>query len=93
MDKVYETYRNEMSGKHFAYDGDKSLFTIGSLPSKKLQFMVVLEDASSNRYKFYIFYRLKILIMCFFLTKYQYKSICLHENRTLTYAYHIKCYN
>lgn len=77
MDKVYETYRNEMSGKHFAYDGDKSLFTIGSLPSKKLQFIVVLEDASSNRYKFYIF----------FLTKYQFKhSICLHENRILTYA-------
>lgn len=51
MDKVHETYHTEMAGMSFAYDGEKSLFTIGSLPSKKLRFTVVLEDASSNRYK------------------------------------------
>ncbi|XP_034705254.1 protein argonaute 4A-like [Vitis riparia] len=49
MDKVHETYHTEMAGMSFAYDGEKSLFTIGSLPSKKLRFTVVLEDASSNR--------------------------------------------
>lgn len=50
MDKVHETYHTEMASMSFAYDGEKSLFTIGSLPSKKLRFTVVLEDASSNRY-------------------------------------------
>ena len=51
MNKVHETYRTELAGMHFAYDGEKSLYTIGALPSKKLKFMVVLEDSSSNRYK------------------------------------------
>ncbi|KAL6196028.1 hypothetical protein ACLB2K_031645 [Fragaria x ananassa] len=36
-------------GKDFAYDGEKSLFTVGSLPRNKLEFSVVLEDTPSNR--------------------------------------------
>ncbi|MCL7024164.1 hypothetical protein MKW94_029661, partial [Papaver nudicaule] len=49
IDRVKETYDSELSGKHFAYDGEKSLFTVGPLPSNKLEFTVVLEEASSNR--------------------------------------------
>ena len=49
LDKVHETYYTELSSKDFAYDGEKSLFTIGSLPRNKLEFTVVLEDLSSNR--------------------------------------------
>ncbi|XVE79725.1 hypothetical protein DITRI_Ditri14bG0080200 [Diplodiscus trichospermus] len=49
IDTVHETYRSELAGKDFAYDGEKSLFTIGSLPSNKLEFTVVLEDVTSNR--------------------------------------------
>lgn len=49
MDKVQETYESELNGKDFAYDGEKSLFTIGSLPRNKLEFEVVLEDVTSNR--------------------------------------------
>ncbi|KAF2297279.1 hypothetical protein GH714_020617 [Hevea brasiliensis] len=49
IDRVQETYDSELDGKHFAYDGEKSLFTIGSLPRNKLEFTVVLEDISSNR--------------------------------------------
>ncbi|XP_059653733.1 protein argonaute 4A-like isoform X2 [Cornus florida] len=49
LDKVQETYDTELAGKDFAYDGEKSLFTIGSLPRNKLEFTVVLDDISSNR--------------------------------------------
>ncbi|KAF8009416.1 hypothetical protein BT93_J0414 [Corymbia citriodora subsp. variegata] len=49
MDRVQVTYSSELSGKDFAYDGEKSLFTIGPLPRNKLEFTVVLEDVSSSR--------------------------------------------
>ncbi|KAJ9145793.1 hypothetical protein P3X46_028130 [Hevea brasiliensis] len=49
IDRVQETYDSELDGKHFAYDGEKSLFTVGPLPRNKLEFTVVLEDISSNR--------------------------------------------
>ncbi|CAN4099094.1 unnamed protein product [Withania somnifera] len=37
LDRVHETYDTELAGKDFAYDGEKSLFTIGSLPRNKLE--------------------------------------------------------
>ncbi|GKV08262.1 hypothetical protein SLEP1_g19919 [Rubroshorea leprosula] len=49
MEKVHETYGSEFGGKNFAYDGEKSLFTVGALPSNKVEYNVVLEDISSNR--------------------------------------------
>ncbi|KAI7983451.1 Protein argonaute 4 [Camellia lanceoleosa] len=49
IERVHETYDTELAGKDFAYDGEKSLFTIGPLPRNKLEFTVVLEDVSSNR--------------------------------------------
>lgn len=49
IDKVHETYRSELANKDFAYDGEKSLFTVGALPRNKLEFTVVLEDVSSER--------------------------------------------
>ena len=32
MKQLHETYASELAGKHFAYDGEKSLFTVGPLP-------------------------------------------------------------
>lgn len=52
LDKVKETYSMELEHKEFAYDGEKSLFTVGQLPHKKLDFMVVLDDISSSRYQY-----------------------------------------
>ncbi|KAL3349324.1 hypothetical protein AABB24_022451 [Solanum stoloniferum] len=49
LDKVHQTYSIELAGKDFAYDGEKSLFTIGALPGNKFEFDVVLEDVSSSR--------------------------------------------
>ncbi|KAB1226561.1 Protein argonaute 4 [Morella rubra] len=49
IDRVQETYDSELAGKDFAYDGEKSLFTVGPLPRNKLEFTVVLEDVQSNR--------------------------------------------
>ncbi|XP_022728692.1 protein argonaute 4-like [Durio zibethinus] len=49
IDKLHETYSSELAGKDFAYDGEKSLFTVGPLPSTKLEFPVVLVDVTSNR--------------------------------------------
>ncbi|RDX95578.1 Protein argonaute 4A, partial [Mucuna pruriens] len=39
----------ELRNVSFAYDGDKSLFTVGSLPTQRLQCPVVLDDISSRR--------------------------------------------
>ncbi|XP_017239098.1 protein argonaute 4 isoform X2 [Daucus carota subsp. sativus] len=49
LDRVHETYKAEFNGNFFAYDGEKSLFTVGALPSNKLEFTIVLEDISSTR--------------------------------------------
>ncbi|XP_042514453.1 protein argonaute 4A-like [Macadamia integrifolia] len=49
MDRVHDTYESELAGKEFAYDGEKSLFTVGALPANKLEFTVVLQDMPSNR--------------------------------------------
>ncbi|CAB4268631.1 unnamed protein product [Prunus armeniaca] len=49
LDKVKETYGSELGHKEFAYDGEKSLFTVGSLPRNRLDFVIVLDDISSIR--------------------------------------------
>ncbi|CAA7061166.1 unnamed protein product [Microthlaspi erraticum] len=49
LDRVQETYKSELGSKYFAYDGEKTLFTVGALPSNKLDFSVVLEDSVSSR--------------------------------------------
>ncbi|XP_058743134.1 protein argonaute 4-like [Vicia villosa] len=49
LDRVQETYNSDLNGKDLAYDGEKTLFTIGSLAQNKLEFTVVLEDVTSNR--------------------------------------------
>ncbi|CAI0460285.1 unnamed protein product [Linum tenue] len=45
IDKLYQTYSSEFTGKKFAYDGDKTLYTVGPLLFKKQEFTVVLEDS------------------------------------------------
>ncbi|KAL5700799.1 Protein argonaute 4B [Ranunculus cassubicifolius] len=49
LDKLQQTYESELGGKDFAYDGEKTLFTVGPLPGNKLEFAVVLEEMTSNR--------------------------------------------
>ncbi|GER39342.1 argonaute family protein [Striga asiatica] len=49
LDRVHETYDTELDGKHFAYDGEKSLFTVGPLPRNKLEFTIVLDTVTSSR--------------------------------------------
>ncbi|CAF1775237.1 unnamed protein product [Brassica napus] len=49
LEKVQETYRTDLGSKYFAYDGEKTLFTVGALPSNKMDFSVVLEDTPSSR--------------------------------------------
>ncbi|XP_058745122.1 protein argonaute 4-like [Vicia villosa] len=49
LDRVQETYKSELNGKDLAYDGEKTLFTMGSLAQNKLEFTVVLEDVTSSR--------------------------------------------
>ncbi|PKA50645.1 Protein argonaute 16 [Apostasia shenzhenica] len=45
MDKIFETHSSELGGKAFVYDGDKSLFTTGTLPKENLDLLVVLEES------------------------------------------------
>lgn len=49
LDKVYETYDSDLGNKDFAYDGEKSLFTVGPLPRNKLEFTVVLDAVLAKR--------------------------------------------
>ncbi|KAL6527855.1 Protein argonaute-4 [Orobanche minor] len=49
LDRVHETYDTELAGKEFAYDGEKSLFTVGALPRNKLEFTIVLDSVTSSR--------------------------------------------
>ncbi|OMP10379.1 Argonaute/Dicer protein, PAZ [Corchorus olitorius] len=49
VDKLYNTYSSELAGKRFAYDGEKSLYTVGPLPQKKFEFMIVLEESFAKR--------------------------------------------
>ena len=49
IDKLQQTYASELAHKDFAYDGEKSLFTIGALPQVNNEFTVVLEDVSSGK--------------------------------------------
>uniref|UniRef100_A0A0D9WZ08 Piwi domain-containing protein n=1 Tax=Leersia perrieri TaxID=77586 RepID=A0A0D9WZ08_9ORYZ len=49
IDKLQQTYQSELSNKDFAYDGEKSLFTIGALPQVTNEFTVVLEDGGSGK--------------------------------------------
>ncbi|XP_021300749.1 protein argonaute 6-like [Herrania umbratica] len=50
LDKLYQTYSSELAGKRFAYDGEKSLYTVGPLPQKKFDFTIVLEESFAKRY-------------------------------------------
>ncbi|GAU33241.1 hypothetical protein TSUD_333640 [Trifolium subterraneum] len=49
LDRVQETYNSELNGKDISYDGEKTVFTIGSLAQNKHEFKVVLEDVASNK--------------------------------------------
>ncbi|XP_020555003.1 protein argonaute 16 isoform X2 [Sesamum indicum] len=48
-DKLYQTYSSELSGKKFAYDGEKNLYTVGPLPHNNFEFTVVLEESIGKR--------------------------------------------
>lgn len=50
VDKLYQTYSSELAGKRFAYDGEKSLYTVGPLPQNKFEFTIVLEDSFAKWY-------------------------------------------
>lgn len=49
IDKLYQTYSSELAEKRFAYDGEKSLFTVGPLPKNKFEFVVILEESTAKR--------------------------------------------
>lgn len=63
IDKLQQTYRAELSNKDFAYDGEKSLFTVGGLPQVNNEFTVVLEDASTG--KLVLFFDVLSFCLCF----------------------------
>ncbi|PAN31358.1 hypothetical protein PAHAL_5G413400 [Panicum hallii] len=49
IEKLQQTYATELANKDFAYDGEKSLFTIGALPQINNEFIVVVEDVSTGK--------------------------------------------
>lgn len=49
IDKMKQTYDAELGKKGLAYDGEKTLFTIGPLPQVNNEFTVILDDMPSKR--------------------------------------------
>ncbi|XP_015881205.3 protein argonaute 16 [Ziziphus jujuba] len=49
IERLYQTYSSELHNKQFAFDGEKSLYTVGPLPQNKLVFTVVLEESFAKR--------------------------------------------
>ncbi|XP_050206927.1 protein argonaute 16 [Mercurialis annua] len=49
IDRLYQTYSSELGSKRFAYDGEKTLYTVGPLPQHKLEFTVVLEESFAKQ--------------------------------------------
>ncbi|GLT94085.1 hypothetical protein SLE2022_118450 [Rubroshorea leprosula] len=45
VDTLYETFTSDFSGKRFAYDGERSLYTVGPLPQIKQEYPLVLEES------------------------------------------------
>ena len=50
IDRLYLTYSSELAGKKFAYDGEKSLYTVGPLPQNNFEFTVVAMGMFPTRY-------------------------------------------
>ncbi|KAK7304843.1 hypothetical protein VNO77_42734 [Canavalia gladiata] len=49
IDNLYKTYSSELGGKRFAYDGERTLYTVGPLPLNKFEFKVLLEESFAKR--------------------------------------------
>lgn len=49
IDKLYQTYSSELSGKSFAYDGAHSLYTVRPLPQNCSEFTIILEESIGKR--------------------------------------------
>ena len=50
IDQLYKTYSSDLDGKRLAFDGDKTLYTVGPLPQNDFDFQVILEASFSKRY-------------------------------------------
>ncbi|KMZ69032.1 Protein argonaute 16 [Zostera marina] len=48
MNKLYDTYSSDLAKKAYAYDGEKSLFTVGPLPENQYEFSVFMEYSSAR---------------------------------------------
>lgn len=48
--QLYKTYSSDIDGKRLAFDGEKTLYTVGPLPRNDFDFQVILEGSFSKRY-------------------------------------------
>ncbi|KAL1205751.1 Protein argonaute 6 [Cardamine amara subsp. amara] len=49
MDQLFKTYSSDLDSKRLAYDGEKTLYTVGPLPQNDFDFQVILEGSFSKR--------------------------------------------
>ena len=54
IDRLYLTYSSELDGKKFAYDGEKSLYTVGPLPQNNFEFTVVVDELLARRHVLFL---------------------------------------
>ncbi|XP_057740880.1 protein argonaute 16 [Arachis stenosperma] len=45
IDRLCQTFSSELGDKRFAYDGERTLYTVGPLPFDKFEFKVLLEES------------------------------------------------
>ncbi|KAF2292334.1 hypothetical protein GH714_020085 [Hevea brasiliensis] len=50
IDRLCQTYSYELAGKSFAYDGEKTLYSLVRLPQSWKQFTVVFEESIAKRF-------------------------------------------
>lgn len=67
LDMVHNFYHSDLEGKGFAYDGEKTLFTVGPLRQTTFEFPVMLENLSSNRCTMFDVYILFLIHSRFFV--------------------------
>lgn len=63
IDRLYLTYSSELAGKKFAYDGEKSLYTVGPLPQNNLEFTVVVDELLARRHAIFQISMLSLVLV------------------------------
>lgn len=67
IDRLCQTYSCELAGKSFAYDGEKTLYSLVRLPQSWMEFTVVPKESIAKRYVNFPSTSMICVLECFML--------------------------